>query len=124
MRIHSLAIGLVRVALILATLALIAALATPTAAHAADATPTTRTVKGTPNEDEPGYMWSTMGNRKRGVVTMHGTPMVVGPCKFARMMSAGTLRYTVRVNGRTYRTLSELPGDAWALAHGCERYAR
>lgn len=74
-------------------------------------------------EDEPCWNWATMGNHKRGVVTTDGTPLVVGPCRFARMWERGRLRYSVRFNGRTYVLLERLKGDGWARRHGCRAHA-
>jgi len=45
------------------------------------------------SEDESCWNWATMGNRKRGVVTRHGNPLVVGPCRFARLLVQGRLDY-------------------------------
>lgn len=33
-------------------------------------------------DDEPCWNWTTMGNRRRGVVTMWGTPLVVSPHRY------------------------------------------
>jgi hypothetical protein len=33
-----------------------------------------------------------MGNHRRGAVTVRGTRLVVGPCRFQRLTLAGTLR--------------------------------
>lgn len=66
-------------------------------------------------EDDPCWNWVTMGNRKRGVVTLWGTPKVVGPCEFRALWMAGSLRYHVTVDGTTYRTLDRMKGDSFAL---------
>jgi hypothetical protein len=63
-------------------------------------------------EDAPCWHWPTMGNHKRGIVTMNGTPLVVGPCRFARMMRAGNI---------DYQPTDYLRGDRWAMRHGCGR---
>lgn len=72
--------------------------------------PASRTVC---HEDRPCWIWSRMGNRRRGVVTMRGTPIVVGPCTYARLWRAGSL-------DRTHRS-QRMRGDWWALLHGCAR---
>lgn len=71
------------------------------------------------SEDDPCWVWSKMGNRKRGIVTLHGTPMVVGPCKFSRLWRSGDIRHVVTVDGVRYATLEKLRGDFWAIEHGC-----
>lgn len=70
-------------------------------------------------EDAPCWSWSTMGNHRRGVVTLHGNVRIVGPCTFARWMHTGRIAYSVRVDGHTYRTLERMRGDAWAIRYGC-----
>lgn len=44
-------------------------------------------------EDQPCWNWATMGNHHRGIVTMHGTPLVVSPCQFQRLMRARNVDY-------------------------------
>lgn len=70
-------------------------------------------------EDAPCWTWSTMGNRKRGVVTMHGTPLTVGPCRFARLVRTHVVRFNVRVDGHTYRVNDRMRGDALAMKAIC-----
>lgn len=70
-------------------------------------------------EDAPCWTWSRMGNHQRGVVTTHGTPLVVGPCRFARLYRAHVIRYSVTLDGVRYPLMDRLRGDAWALRHGC-----
>lgn len=95
-----------------AALALLVSLVTAIAANAAAPTCT---------EDMSCWMWSTMGNHKRGVVTLYGNERVVGPCEFRRLWEAGHLRYTVTVDGHRYTgMLDRMRGDQWALKHGCE----
>lgn len=73
-------------------------------------------------EDEPCWSWSTMGNHHRGIVTLHGNRRVVGPCAFQRLYRTHHIAYSVRVGGKVYRNMLErMRGDAWALAHGCDR---
>jgi hypothetical protein len=52
-------------------------------------------------EDSPGWVWSKCGNRKRGVVTMWGTPKTV---------TCGDLRWLVR-HGDLDPHTPRLPGD-------------
>lgn len=66
-------------------------------------------------EDDPCWTWPQMGNRKRGVVSLHGTPLVVGSCRYARMYARAKALGMARLLGPALR------GDAWARAHGCER---
>jgi len=63
-------------------------------------------------EDMPCWSWSTMGNRKRGIVTVYGTPKVVGPCGYRRVWER-TPRSMRGLLGPT------LKGDRWARRHGC-----
>lgn len=70
-------------------------------------------------EDQHCWNWATMGNHKRGVVTLHGTLLVVGPCRFRRLHAEGEVVYTTVMDGKTYPQNQRLRGDAWALAHGC-----
>jgi len=42
-------------------------------------------------EDDPCWNWVSMGNHSRGVVTINGTPLVVGPCRFQRLVRLGHL---------------------------------
>ena len=64
-------------------------------------------------EDEPCWHWPTMGNRKRGIVSMRGTHVIVSPCRFSLMMERRSWRER-RIMGWGMR------GDAFALKHGCE----
>ena len=75
-----------------------------TLAHAGTPTPAKCT------EDMSCWSWSTMGNRSRGIVTMHGTPMVVGPCRFKRLMNGGMI---------DYRTSDVMRGDRPAMRMRC-----
>ena len=61
-------------------------------------------------EDDVCWNWATMGNQRRGIVTMHGTPMVVGPCRFQRLMRAGVV---------DYRTSDVMRGDRTAMRKRC-----
>jgi hypothetical protein len=63
-------------------------------------------------EDDACWTWSRMGNRRRGIVTRWGTPLVVGPCRFARLRRAGRVDYP---------RFARMKGDAWAMQHGCRR---
>jgi hypothetical protein len=69
-------------------------------------------------EDQPCWVWSKMGNRKRGIVTAWGDSRVVGPCGFRReydrSRKVGMGRYFLRTN-----RIEGLRGDYWALRHGC-----
>jgi hypothetical protein len=58
------------------------------------------------------WTWSRMGNRRRGIVTRWGTPLVVGPCRFAKLRRAGRVDYP---------RFARMKGDAWAMQHGCRR---
>lgn len=71
-------------------------------------------------EDSACWVWSRMGNRKRGVVTVWGTPLVVGPCRFARLFHTGHLRYGITLDGTYYPLLDQMRGDVWARMHGCD----
>jgi hypothetical protein len=70
-------------------------------------------------EDEPCWNWATMGNHRRGVVTLEGDPLVVGPCRFQRLWYRGLLRYSVRFDGVSYPTLDRLRGDGTARRKVC-----
>lgn len=66
-------------------------------------------------EDEPCWRWPTMGNRMRGVVTMHGTPLIVTARRFCRLYAHRNLdRYPF--NPAAERGDGWLPGDGWVLA--------
>ena len=80
------------------------------AASVAPSVSATATLASPCMEDEPCWTWSRMGNRTRGVVTRYGNPLVVGPCRFARMHRAH------RLDPHNER----MRGDAWAIVHGCE----
>jgi hypothetical protein len=54
-------------------------------------------------EDQPCWVWSKDGNRKRGV-TVNGTLRTVGPCTYAK------LAHAKRLDSTTVR----LRGDVWA----------
>lgn len=62
-------------------------------------------------EDAPCWHWSTMGNHRRGIVTVHARRVIVGPCRFARYWRTGRIDRT--------RTPT-LRGDGWARRHGCD----
>jgi hypothetical protein len=55
------------------------------------------------HEDEPCWVWSKVGNHKRGVIVA-GKLRVVGPCQFAK------LGHAKRIDSATPR----LRGDVWA----------
>lgn len=60
-------------------------------------------------EDDPCWRWPTMGNRKRGVVTMWGTPKVV---------TCGDFRYLHRTRNLSPGSRAgSLPGD-WSCIAG------
>ena len=42
-------------------------------------------------EDEPCWTWSTMGNKRRGIVTMWGTPKVVTCGQYRHLYRTGNL---------------------------------
>lgn len=62
-------------------------------------------------EGDACWSWPTMGNHKRGVVTVHGTPLVVGPCRFARLYRAHVIRYAITVDGVRYPLMRRMLGD-------------
>lgn len=64
-------------------------------------------------EDDPCWSWSTMGNRTRGITSLNGTPLVVGPCRYARMWRRAHALHMARLLGPALR------GDAWARRYGC-----
>lgn len=49
--------------------------------------------------------WTT-----RAIVTMHGTPLIVGPCRFKRLMNSGMVNY---------RTRDIMRGDVAAMRARC-----
>ena len=55
------------------------------------------------HEDEPCWVWSKIGNHKRGV-TVAGKLRVVGPCQYAKLAHAGRLD----------KSTVTLRGDVWA----------
>lgn len=61
-------------------------------------------------EDAPCWTWPTMGNRRRGIVSMSGARVIVGACRFARMARRGRIDWS-----RTDR----LRGDRYARRQGC-----
>lgn len=62
-------------------------------------------------EDEGCWVWSTMGNRQRGVyVTTHPGRVTVSPCRYSRLRRMGLLD--------TDRT-RPLKGDHRAFVYGC-----
>jgi hypothetical protein len=66
-------------------------------------------------EDEPCWRWPLMGNGMRGLVSLHGTPLTVGPCRYRRMYARAKRLHMAYLLGPA------LPGDSWARRHGCER---
>ena len=110
--------------LILASLAWLsayAARADVAPAHVGAQRAATATLSPTCAEDAPCWVWSRMGNHRRGIVTLSGNVRVVGPCAFQRLWRGGHIRYSVRVGGKVYRNMLErMRGDAWAIAHGCD----
>lgn len=63
------------------------------------------------HEDQACWSWSTMGNHKRGVVTMAGNRRIVGPCQFERLVR----EHWIDLRGQ------RMKGDAWAIDHGCAK---
>jgi hypothetical protein len=61
-------------------------------------------------EDNPCWNWAKMGNHRRGVVLLDGTPMVVLPCGFNRLWAIGAIRH--RLDG--YKMNDRLRGDRFA----------
>lgn len=81
------------------------------AALAAAAPATTDAARPAPaatcQEDQACWVWSTHGNRQRGVVLTDGRRVVVGPGRFARLDRTGRIdwRATPRLRGdHTART--------------------
>lgn len=66
--------------------------------------------RGAIQEDSPHWNWATMGNRSRGIVTRNGTPLVVSPCRFKKLMNSGMI---------DYRTRDYMRGDRTAMATRC-----
>lgn len=65
-------------------------------------------------EDAPCWVWSRMGDHKRGVVDLRTNALVVvGPCAFRRLWMHG--------NARLWSQADRMRGDWWAIHHGCER---
>lgn len=76
-------------------------------------------------EDDPAWDWTRCGNHKRGVVTVHGTPLVVGPCRFQYLFRTGHLAYVLRwTDERGTRhvdhLLTRMRGDRRALRGDCD----
>ena len=94
-----------RICIFIPLLAIVAAIGLGVLASAASATSSCA-------EDDQCWTWPTMGNHRRGVVTMHGNLPVVGPCRFARM---------ARRHAIDWSSTPRLRGDRWAIAHGCDR---
>lgn len=65
-------------------------------------------------EDNPCWNWAKMGNHKRGVVLVDGTPKIVGPCGFNRLWAHGAIRHFLVVDGHAYKSMSKLKGDTFA----------
>lgn len=63
-------------------------------------------------EDAPCWTWSTMGNRKRGVVLDNGQRIVVNPCQF---------RTLTLIGWTDTRRTPKLRGDYTALHARCAR---
>lgn len=97
---------------IVCTLALGAQLAHASTPASTPSVPAQARTCPAPTEDSPGWDWTRCGNHRRGVVTVNGTPLVVGPCRFRRLMQDLQL---------DYRPTDVLKGDRWAYLHGCER---
>lgn len=53
--------------------------------------PTMASASSRCHDDQPCWIWSKMGDHKRGVILSDGTRRVVGPCAFARLRDAGRL---------------------------------
>lgn len=62
-------------------------------------------------EDMPCFQWPTMGNFRRGIVTVGGRRLVVGPCRFQRIALAERI---------DWRRSGNLPGDSLAAFAGCK----
>ena len=56
------------------------------------------------------WQWPIMGNYKRGIVTVAGRRLVVGPCRYQR------IRLAERIDHKRTR---QLPGDSLAAFAGC-----
>jgi hypothetical protein len=67
-------------------------------------------------EDMPCWVWSRMGNRKRGIRTMVGRLRVVGPCQFHMLWLPGKVDLT----GSRGASSQPMRGDWWAVLHGCD----
>jgi hypothetical protein len=65
-------------------------------------------------EDAPCWNWASMGNHRRGVVTVLGAHVVVSPCRFQRYRRWHAL--DMRASGR-------MKGDALALRLDCHGLA-
>ncbi len=65
------------------------------------------------HEDEPTWVWSRCGNRKRGLVTRDGRRLVVGPRAFASLANAGFV---------DWRVSRRLRGDWTARAAAVRHY--
>ena len=61
-------------------------------------------------EDMQCWQWPIMGNHKRGIVTIGGRRLVVGPCRFQRIALAERI---------DWRRSGNLPGDSLAAFAGC-----
>lgn len=64
-------------------------------------------------EDMPCWNWANMGDHHRGIVSMHGTALVVGPCRFKKLMQSGML---------DYRYSDIMRGDALAMRLSCSAH--
>jgi len=60
-------------------------------------------------EDQSCFVWSKMGNLKRGVALKSGKTVVVTACRFQRLSAAGKLA----------PNYVKLKGDRYALRYGC-----
>ena len=65
-------------------------------------------------EDMPCWNWATMGNHRRGIVTVWGTPKIVGPRAYCR-----EYRHTPRRMRRYFIRTNRLRGDFWVLHTVC-----
>lgn len=63
-------------------------------------------------EDMPCWNWASMGNHRRGVVTLTAGRHVVNPCRFQRLMRAGRIDYGAS---------GALLGDTLAMRVRCPR---
>ncbi len=72
----------------------------------------TRTLPVACHEDEACWNWVTMGNHRRGIMTIGGRRVVVSACAYRRMHTARTI---------DHRASGHFLGDALALRVRCSR---